>query len=63
MDEGQIVRWKDGLSGKWGLLHDHTGDHITHKTLAYYMLRDQMDIAKSRVMLMRWHHNYTSTEA
>lgn len=38
MDEGQVVRWKYDLSGTWGLLHDHTSDHITHKALHYYLL-------------------------
>lgn len=35
MDEGQVVRWKYALSGTGGLQHDHTSDHITHKTLGY----------------------------
>lgn len=55
MDEGQVVRWKDGLSGTWGLLHDHTSDQITHKTLGCHPLLDQMDSTKSRVLLMRRH--------
>lgn len=63
MDEGQVVRWKDGLSETGGLLHDHTSDQITHKTLAYYLLWDQMDPTKSRVMLMRCHHNYKKSHA
>ncbi len=53
MDEGQVVRWKDGLSGTLQLLHDHTSDHITHKTLGYYLLWDQMDPNRSGPILMR----------
>lgn len=58
MDEGQVVRWKDALSGTGGLQHDQTSDHITHKTLGMHLLWDQMDPTKLRVMLMRRHHNY-----
>lgn len=38
MDEGQEARWKDDMSGRRFMPHDHTSDHITHKALCYYLL-------------------------